>query len=154
EGGEPIDVPRRTEFQGDVVPLHIAQLAQPLPEGLRLGRFRAYSHGETHDPGDLRWRLRLGPERRHKDGKGEGEDEPDGAESHGGVLPHTRAYSPWVRSSAHPLGDPRESGLVALEETADSIHQHGVGSSGLETAGFFERQDTLHPAIALGTDRA
>src|SRR5262245_13451200 len=50
EGGEPIGLPRRTEFQGEVVPLHIAQLAQALLEGLRQGRSRAYSHGETHDP--------------------------------------------------------------------------------------------------------
>ena len=39
-----------------------------------------------------------------------------------------------------------------MEETADGVHQHGISSPGVETAGFFERQDPLHPAMALGTD--
>jgi len=58
-----------------------------------------------------------------------------------------------VSSGAHPLGDPGEVGLVALEETTDGVHQHGVGGSGVETAGFFEGQDPLHPPIALGARR-
>src|SRR5262245_61060185 len=41
-----------------------------------------------------------------------------------------------------------------MEETADGVHQHGVGGSRVETAGFFERQDTLHPAIAFATGRS
>ena len=40
-----------------------------------------------------------------------------------------------------------------MEETRDGVNQHGVGSSGVETAGFFEGQDPLHPAIALVTGR-
>ena len=40
---------------------------------------------------------------------------------------------------------------MAMEETADGVHQHGVGGSGLETAGLLERQDALHPPIALVT---
>src|SRR2546421_7703736 len=65
----------------------------------------------------------------------------------------TRAYSQGVSRGAHPLGHPGEIGLVALEETADGVHQHGVGSSGVETAGLLERQDALHPAVAFVTGR-
>ena len=39
--------------------------------------------------------------------------------------------------------------MLAMEKTADGVHQHGVGGSGVETAGFFQRQDPLHPPIAL-----
>jgi hypothetical protein len=53
-----------------------------------------------------------------------------------------------------PLGDPGEIGWLAREETGDGVYQHGVGRSGVETAGLFERQDPLHPAIALVTGRA
>jgi hypothetical protein len=72
------------------VPLHIAQRAQPLPEGLHLGRSRAQSHGETPDPGDLRWRLRIGRERRHEEAEGEGDEEADKSVHHGGVLQRAR----------------------------------------------------------------
>ena len=51
------------------------------------------------------------------------------------------------------LVEPGEIGLVATEETGDSLHQHRVGGSGVETAGFFERQDPLDPAVALGARR-
>ena len=40
-----------------------------------------------------------------------------------------------------------------MEETADGVHQHSVGGSGVETAGLLERQDPLHPAVAFGTRR-
>jgi len=40
-----------------------------------------------------------------------------------------------------------------MEETADGLHQHGIGGSGLETTGLFERQDPLHPVVALGARR-
>ena len=40
-----------------------------------------------------------------------------------------------------------------MEELCDGVHQHGIGSSGVETAGFFEQQDPLHPAIVLGACR-
>ena len=53
---------------------------------------------EPTDAMHFRWRLRLGGERRHKDGKGEGEDEADDAAPHGGVLQHTPAYSQRVSS--------------------------------------------------------
>ena len=46
-----------------------------------------------------------------------------------------------------------EHRFVAREETGDGVYEHGVGGSGVETAGFFERQDPLHPAIALGACR-
>src|SRR5262249_62152126 len=52
-----------------------------------------------------------------------------------------------------PLVDPGEIGVLAMEETADGIHQHGVGSSGMETARLLERQDALHPPVAFVTGR-
>jgi hypothetical protein len=49
----------------DVLAFHIAQLAQPLPEGLELTRESGERAGrEETDPGDLRRRLRLDAERR------------------------------------------------------------------------------------------
>src|SRR2546428_2496130 len=53
-----------------------------------------------------------------------------------------------------PLVDPGEIGWLAMEETRDGVYQHGVGRSGMETAGFFQGQDPLHPMIALVTSRA
>jgi hypothetical protein len=64
-----------------------------------------------------------------------------------------RARSQGVSRGAHLLVNPREIGLLAMEETRDGVNQHGVGSSGVETAGFFEGQDPLHPVIALVTGR-
>ena len=43
--------------------------------------------------------------------------------------------------------------MLAMEKTADGVHQHGVGGSGVETAGLFERQDPFHPALPLGACR-
>ena len=43
--------------------------------------------------------------------------------------------------------------MLAVKETGDGVHQYRVGGSGVEMAGFFERQDPLHPPIALGTGR-
>src|SRR5215216_6254711 len=62
--------------------------------------------------------------------------------------------SPWVSSGTHLLVDPGEIGLLAREETGDGVYQHGVGRSGVETAGLFEGQDALHPPIAFVTGRA
>src|SRR5205814_624937 len=106
---------------------------------------------ESNDPIHFRRRLCHGGERRHEEGKDEGDDERDGAAPHGGVLPYTHAYSPWVSRGAYALGNPGEIRLVALEETADGVYQHSVGSSGVETAGFFERQDPFDPAVAFRT---
>ena len=50
------------------------------------------------------------------------------------------ARSQGVSRGAHLLVNPREIGLLAMEETRDGVNQHGVGSSGVETAGFFEGQ--------------
>src|SRR5262245_24538846 len=52
-----------------------------------------------------------------------------------------------------PLGHPGEIGLLALEDTADGVHQHGVGRAALETTGFFEGQDALDPTVAFVTGR-
>jgi lipopolysaccharide biosynthesis glycosyltransferase len=41
-----------------------------------------------------------------------------------------------------------------MEEIRDGVNQHGVGRSGVETAGFFEGQDPLRPVIALVTGRS
>ena len=65
-----------------------------------------------------------------------------------------RVRSQWVRISAHPRVDPGELGWLAMEEARYGLYQDDVGRSGVETAGLFERQDPLHPAIAFGTDRA
>ena len=50
-----------------------------------------------------------------------------------------------------PRLDPGEIGRLAMEETADGVHQYSIGGSGVETAGFFERQDPLDPTVALVT---
>src|SRR5262245_5642935 len=60
-------------------------------------------------------------------------------------------HTPRGRRGACPRVDPGEIGLVALEETADGVHQHSIGGSGVETAGFFERQEPLHPPVAFVT---
>src|SRR5262249_55893452 len=52
---------------------------------------------------------------------------------------------------AHPRVDPSEVGLVALEATADGVHQYGIGRASLEAAGLFKRQDPLHPPVAFLT---
>jgi hypothetical protein len=58
-----------------------------------------------------------------------------------------------VSRGVHPRVDPGEIGVLAVKETGDSVHQYGIGGSGVETAGFFERQDPLDPAIAFVTGR-
>src|SRR5262249_40660527 len=65
-----------------------------------------------------------------------------------------RVRSQWGRISAHPRVDPGELGWLAMEEARYGLYQYDVGRSGVETAGLFERQDPLHPAIAFGTGRA
>jgi hypothetical protein len=67
EGAEPIAPLRSTEFNGDVLPLNVAQLAQSPPECLRQGRSGAPGHGEIPNPGDLRCWLCLGRERGAKE---------------------------------------------------------------------------------------
>src|SRR5262249_38418500 len=52
-----------------------------------------------------------------------------------------------------PVVGPGETRLVASEETGDSTPQHRVGGSGVGTAGFFRRQDSLDPPVALGARR-
>jgi hypothetical protein len=42
---------------------------------------------------DFGWLLRVGGTRDHEDAEGEGEDEPDDAEPHGGVLHNTRTLT-------------------------------------------------------------
>jgi hypothetical protein len=58
--------------------------------------------------------------------------------------------SQWVSRGVHLRVDPGEVGLLAMEEPRDGINQHVIGRPGLETAGLFEGQDPLHPAVALG----
>ena len=42
-----------------------------------------------------------------------------------------------VSRGVHPRVDPGEIGVLAVKETGDSVHQYGIGGSGVETAGFF-----------------
>jgi hypothetical protein len=44
-------------------------------------------------------------------------------------------HSPGVRSDAPPRIDPGEIRLEARKEIGDRIDEHGVGGSGVETAG-------------------
>src|SRR2546421_12801147 len=65
---------------------------------------------------------------------------------HGKVarMPHqSKERGGTVCRGTHPRVDPGEIGLVALEETANGLHEHAVGGSGVKTAGCFERQDPL-----------
>ena len=43
--------------------------------------------------------------------------------------------------------------MLTVKDTGDGVYQHGVCRSGMETAGFFQGQDPLHPMIAFVTGR-
>src|SRR5262249_39721408 len=86
--GEPVEVALRiAALKGDVLSLHIAEIAQPVDEGIKEGR-RPRSRGcalrEQTDPRALCGCLRHSGARRREEG--EGEDEPEDAAPHGGVL--------------------------------------------------------------------
>jgi len=51
------------------------------------------------------------------------------------------------------LLEPGEVGLLPIEEAADGIHHDLISRHRTQTAGFFQRQDALHPSIALVTGR-
>src|SRR5712692_9300021 len=66
----------------DVFPLHIAEVAQPVPKGLpqRGGRRRGW--GQDTDPRDFAPRLRRDRERRCEQAQGERDDAPNGVAPH------------------------------------------------------------------------
>ena len=43
--------------------------------------------------------------------------------------------------------------MLTVKDTGDGVYQHGVCRSGMETAGFFQGQDPLHPMIVFVTGR-
>ncbi len=68
------------------------------------------------------------------------------------LLPCKRARSQGVSRGAHLLVNPREIGLLAMEETRDGVNQHGVGSSGVEEvwqAGLSRTHSVLVHAVAV-----
>ena len=80
----------------------------------------------TEEPDDRHRRLRIGGERRHKKGKGKRRNEPHGTEPHGRVLQHRRARSQRVSSGGHPRVEPREIGLLAVEEADHNFYQYSI----------------------------
>ena len=61
---------------------------------------------------------------------------------------HTR------RTGVLPLMEPGKIGLVALKEARHGIHEDLIGRHGSQPTRLFQRQDALHPPIALVTGRA
>src|SRR5262249_40914724 len=145
---------RAPDIECKVLAFDVPELLQPLLEGRRAGGAGGNCREENADPNAFPHPLRLGSERHHKDTEGEDEHAPNGATTHGGALQNTRAPSQGVSSSAHPRIDPGQVGWLAMEETADGVHQHGVGGLGVETAGLLERQDALYPPVAVATGRS
>jgi hypothetical protein len=52
------------------------------------------------------------------------------------------------------LSDPSKVGALAPKVALNRIHQHGEGGFVVKAAGFFEGEDSLHPAIAFVTGGA
>ena len=143
------------DLQGDGLALDVAQIAQPLaeprPTAARVPRRETrLQHAKLWEL--PRWLCRS-DERHDEQAQGEGDDEPDSAAPHGGVLQNARACSPWGHRGASPLGEPGEIGLLTMKETSDGVYQYGVGGSGVETAGLLQRQDPFDPPIAFATGR-
>ena len=70
--GEAVRFPLRVaSLDGEVLALRPTKLAERLPEygWLPLGFSRRRTRVEYGEPGALNWRLRVGSERRHEDGK-------------------------------------------------------------------------------------
>jgi hypothetical protein len=65
------------ELQDEIVSLHIAEVAQSLPESLKIFGVGTLTT-EATDPMHFRRLLCLGGERRHAEAEGEQDDEPDG----------------------------------------------------------------------------
>src|SRR5262249_61044584 len=88
EVGEPLVLPLRPSvLHDDVLALDIAQVAQPLLEGLAI--CTANKRGARTEPADpvyLSRRRRLGGERRHEEAEGGDDDEPTGAVPHSDPL--------------------------------------------------------------------
>ena len=82
EAWEPVPLPLGVALlQADGLSLHVAKLAQALPEGteaaLRVSVSRRVSRSEHADDGDVPTRLGLGGEWRHEDAKDERDEAPD-----------------------------------------------------------------------------
>src|SRR3972149_5348051 len=77
ESGEPIEPPfRPSALKSDVLSLHVAQLAQPLSEGLEImGHGGAPAAREKTYPGDSHLLLRVGSGRRREEAKNEAKDQ-------------------------------------------------------------------------------
>ena len=74
---EPLCPPLRiAQLQDEIVPLNIAEIAEMLPEYLHIGIGAGTPATEPTDAMHFRRRLRLGGERRHKDGKARGKMKP------------------------------------------------------------------------------
>jgi hypothetical protein len=101
--GEPLFPPLRIAGLNDkVLALDIAEVAQPLPEGLQSWIGIAGRAGlEPTDPIHVRRRLGGGGKRRHEDGQGEDDEECNGTMRHHGVPlacagkepPHAHAWA-------------------------------------------------------------
>jgi hypothetical protein len=85
---EPLELPcRRAVLQDEVLAFDIAERAHPLQERFQKGvLLSGTTRRKITDPVHVRWRLRVGSERHHKDGEGQRRDEPDGIEPHGALL--------------------------------------------------------------------
>ena len=89
ERWEPVFLPlRKTIFHDDVLAFHVAEVTQPLPEGLQV-MHRGGGQGiicEHPGPGHFGHWLRLGGERCREEAKDERDDVPEDATPHGRLL--------------------------------------------------------------------
>jgi hypothetical protein len=76
----------RSPLDGDVLALDVAELAQPLPEGLRCILRGRIEGQQDPDPRHLRRPLRISGEWRREDGKSKRHHKSDGREPHGDFL--------------------------------------------------------------------
>jgi hypothetical protein len=86
EVGELRNVPlRRAEHKDKILPLHITEFVERVPEDLEVG-LRTGDRTEHPNTGDFPRLLRVGCERRRKEAEGESYDAPDGTPPHGHLL--------------------------------------------------------------------
>src|SRR5882724_8954691 len=88
----------------NVLSLRVAQLAQPLPKRLEMGRGPDDRGAEPEHPdaGDSPWRLRLGGMRHREESESKSDDDPNRGEPHSALRAAARSIA-WRHSLALPF---------------------------------------------------
>src|SRR5262249_13159231 len=127
QGGKPIPLVRRVAvLQADGLPLHIAEVAEPLPKGIAVeGRdiagvreVRGVAGPEPADEWDFPLWLRPGDEWRREDAQGEGHDAPNSVELHDDLLAGQDAPTSLFSSLAVLQRQPNAGRQARLEAAA------------------------------------